>query len=102
MKKTFLTLAFGLSVAFATAAPALADEPQRVQFSYDGVNYSYTVTKLGKSTIYDGHASPGDDFHLVERNGRVAGRSGGMWISYDAPSAEMRSATARQVRLASR
>lgn len=102
MKKTFLILAFGLTAGFATATPALADEPLRVQFTYEGVSYSYTVSKVGKSTVYDGHTSPGANFHFVERDGHVTGFANGMRVSYDVPSADVQAATARQVRLASR
>ena len=102
MKKTFVTLAFSLMAGFAIAAPAFADEPQRVQFTHEGVSYSYTLSKVGKSTVIDGRATPGTNFHLIVREGHVTGRINDMQVSYDVPSADVQAATARQVRVASR
>ncbi len=102
MKKTFIALA--LSLAAAVAAPAMAEDavPQKVQFTYEGVTYIYTKTQVGKSTIFKGNASPGDEFYLVARNGRVTGRANGMSVSFRAPAVDVQEALAKQTQVASR
>jgi hypothetical protein len=102
VKKTFVALA--LTLAAAVAAPAMAEDeaPQKVQFSYEGVTYTYTKTQVGKSTVYKGYASPGDEFYLVARNGRVTGRANGINVSFRTPTVDVQEAMAKQNQVASR
>lgn len=69
MFKTVLTAA----VAILATVPAMAQADPVVQFSHDGVNYTYTAKKQGEATIINGHASTGAPFRLIVRGERVSG-----------------------------
>lgn len=69
MFKIVLTAA----VATLAAFPAMAQAGDVIQFSHDGVNYTYTARKQGEATILNGHASTGAPFHLVVKGERVSG-----------------------------
>ncbi len=76
--------------------------PQRVQFTHEGVTYTYSKTQVGQSTVYKGYASPGDEFYLVSRKGRVTGKANGISVSFRAPTVETQEALAQQVQVAAR
>ncbi len=88
MKKTIATLTFALAAAVASPVFAEAEIPQKVQFSHEGVTYTYTKTQVGESTVFKGYATPGYAFHLVARKGQVTGRANGIPVSFKAPTVQ--------------
>ena len=92
MKKTLATLTFALAAAVASPVFAEAEIPQKVQFSHEGVTYTYTKTKVGESTIFKGYANPGYSFYLVARHGQVTGKANGIPVSFRAPTVEAQAA----------
>lgn len=80
MKKTFAALTATLTLAIA--APAIAKDEAPRTFSFDGVTYSYTVTKAGKSTIYEGYARPGQKFRFVKNGKQVVGTANGIPVTF--------------------
>ncbi|MBO9575508.1 MAG: hypothetical protein J7494_07225 [Sphingobium sp.] len=74
-----LPLTAALLVA-AVAAPVAAKE--KTTFTYDGVQYAYTQTQVGESTVIKGVAQPGDAFYFVVRNGKVVGKANGIPVSF--------------------
>ncbi len=69
----FPLIATLLLATVAAAAPAAAKD--KVSFTHDGVTYYYTQTKVGASTVIQGHATNGPDFYYVVRNGQVVGKT---------------------------
>ena len=69
----------------AVAAPALAQE--KAAFTHDGVTYVYSQTKVGDSTIIQGHADNGPDFRYVVRNGQVTGNTDGNPVRFSVADA---------------
>jgi hypothetical protein len=100
MKKTLITLAVAMASIAVTPAFAGA-EPQKMQFTYEGVTYTYTKSQVGESTIYKGNATPGAPFYLVARKGQVTGNANGIPVSFKAPTVEV-TASAKQIPLAAR
>ena len=79
MKKILLAASL---LSIAVASPALAKE-KPLSFSYDGVNYTYTVKELSEERkLIEGNASPGKSFRLVVSGGRVFGTANGMPVSF--------------------
>lgn len=75
------------ALAAATlAVPAVAKNAEKVSFTRDGVTYTYTETKVGKSTIYKGRALPGNPFYLVVRGDQVTGTANGIPVAFDVPT----------------
>jgi len=82
-------------VAATLAVPAVAkDTAEKVTFTRDGVTYTYTETKVGKSTIYKGRAMPGNPFYLVVRGDQVVGTANGIPVSFDVADATSKAGTA--------
>jgi hypothetical protein len=73
-------------VAATLAVPAVAKTAEKVSFTRDGVTYTYSETKVGKSTIYKGRALPGNPFYLVVRGDQVTGTANGIPVSFDVPA----------------
>ncbi len=74
-----------------------------MQFSHEGVTYTYTKTQVGESTIFKGYATPGYAFYLVARNGQVTGKANGIAVSFKAPTAPAQAAVdTKLIPLASR
>lgn len=79
MKKIYFAAAALLSLG--VMAPAQAENVKT--FSYDGVDYTYTVTQLsGDRRVIEGRAKPGSTFRLVVANGRVFGSANGSQVSF--------------------
>ena len=71
----------------ATAAaflvlPAVAHAGEARQFSHEGVDYSYSTTQKGNSTVIDGRTSLGVPFHLFVRGERVTGTYDSHYVSF--------------------
>ncbi|NML05542.1 hypothetical protein [Sphingomonas sp. G-3-2-10] len=77
-----LFAAAGLTIAFA--APAYAQDG-KTSFVRDGVDYSYTTKKVGQITVIEGRTSPGGEFRLEVRDGRVRGTMNSQPVSFTVP-----------------
>lgn len=81
MSKTFAALTAIL--ALAVASPALAKpEAKTSTFTHEGVTYTYSISKAGRSTIYEGFARPGQKFRFVKRGDQVTGVANGISVSF--------------------
>ena len=79
MYKTILAAA----IATLATSAAVAGQPEQ-RFERDGHTYLYTSTHHGDRQVIDGRRLPsGSAFHLVVRNGRVTGTSGGTAVAFD-------------------
>ncbi|MBO9575698.1 MAG: hypothetical protein J7494_08185 [Sphingobium sp.] len=97
MTKTFIALT--ATLALAVASPAFAKEAEKSSFTHEGVTYTYTKTQVGKSTVIEGYAQPGQKFHLVKNGNQVTGTANGIPVSF---SMDEVAKTAKTTTLASR
>lgn len=82
MLKSIVTAAVLLT---ATAAPALAAEPE--SFTRNGETFVYTKVSTNDQIILDGlNKTSGGSFHLVIAGGRVTGVSNGQPVSFVMPA----------------
>lgn len=80
---------FLLALSLTASAPLFAGEVAEQRFTRDGVTYVYTQRDQGDRTVLQGRALPGGSaFHLVVKNGRVVGTSGGIPVSFATPKAK--------------
>lgn len=80
MRKTF-TIAAAVAAALTSTIGMAADNTQR--FTHDGMTYVYTSKQSGNRQVIDGRRFPsGAGFHLVVRNDRVSGTSGGVPVEF--------------------
>lgn len=80
MSKTFFALT--ATLVLAVASPAVAKDAEKTSFRHDGVTYTYTLSKAGKSTIIEGSATPGQKFRFVKSGKRVTGVANGVPVSF--------------------
>ena len=80
MKKTIAALT--ATLVLAVASPALAKDAETSTFTHEGITYSYTQTQVGKSTIIEGQAKPGQTFRFVKRGKQVTGVANGVAVSF--------------------
>ncbi|WP_445192048.1 hypothetical protein ACT009_16010 [Sphingomonas sp. Tas61C01] len=80
MRKT-LTIVAAVAAALTSTIGMAAEGQQR--FTHDGMTYVYTSKQDGNRQIIDGRRFPaGAGFHLVVRNNRVSGVSGGVPVDF--------------------
>lgn len=70
-----------IAMSLAVVTPAIAKD-EKVNFTQDGVTYSYTATKVGESTVYKGRATPGYPFYFVVRGEQVVGNANGIPVTF--------------------
>ena len=80
MKKTLAALT--ATLIFAVASPAFAKDAATSTFSYEGVSYTYSQTQVGKTTVIEGYATPGDKFRFVKNGDKVTGEANGVSVSF--------------------
>jgi hypothetical protein len=80
VRKTFAALT--ATLVLAVASPALADEAQKSSFTHEGITYTYSQTKVGKATIIEGQAKPGQKFRFVKSGKQVTGTFNGSAVSF--------------------
>ncbi len=70
------------AAAALTSTIGMAAEPQQ-RFVHEGSTYVYTTTQDGERQVIDGRRYPsGQKFHLIVRNNRVSGVSGGVPVAF--------------------
>jgi hypothetical protein len=80
MRKTF-TIVAAVAAALTSTIGMAAENTQR--FTHDGMTYVYTSKQDGKRQVIDGRRFPsGSAFHLVVRDNRVSGMSGGVPVEF--------------------
>lgn len=80
MRKT-IAIAAAVAAALTSTIGMAAEARQR--FTHDGLTYVYTAKQAGDRQIIDGRRFPsGAAFHLVVRDGRVSGVSGGVPVTF--------------------
>lgn len=80
MRKTIAITA--AAVAALTSTIGMAAEAKQ-RFTHNGLTYVYTTKQHGDRQIIDGRRFPsGAAFHLVVRQGRVSGISGGVPVAF--------------------
>ncbi len=86
MRKTLTLLATAAAALTSTIGMA---ETAPKQFVHEGKTYVYTTALKDGRTVIDGHRLPDRaPFHLVVRNNRVSGMSGGVPVSFPVAQAK--------------
>ena len=77
-------------LSLAAVSPAIAKD-EKINFTQDGVTYSYTAEKVGESTVYKGRATPGYPFYFVVRGKQVVGNANGIPVTFSTTEANSKS-----------
>ncbi|KQM67714.1 hypothetical protein ASE75_01995 [Sphingomonas sp. Leaf17] len=91
MRKTLTLLATAAAALTSTIgmAQSTSDQTAPKQFVHEGKTYVYTTAMKDGRTVIDGHRLPDRaPFHLVVRNNRVSGMSGGIPVSFPVAQAK--------------
>jgi hypothetical protein len=75
------TLFAAAAVAALFTTSAIAGEAEQ-RFVKDGVSYTYTVSKQGSATVFEGTAN-GEPFRYVLKGDKVTGEVGKSYVSFE-------------------